>query len=180
MVPAPKLPIPTQGVIMSLHTYDCLRCLCYVIMRSQLTFSHTPFAPMCLYGWINTFTFFSLSLPACDFKKCVCMLARNLKEVVLFVCFSFLFWDRHFALKLSILDGVTILQFRRSSMIWRMWLTLAFNTGRSRHRRLHGMENSSSLGSLDWLGSLAYVLKEKSSIEAKHKMYWEYYRITSF
>lgn len=26
--------------------HDCLRCLCYVIMRSQLTFWHTPLAPL--------------------------------------------------------------------------------------------------------------------------------------
>ena len=41
---------------------------------------------------------------------CVCVLAGNLKKVVLFVfpsCFEYWFGDRHSALELSVLDGVT-------------------------------------------------------------------------
>lgn len=40
---------------MSLH-WDCLRCLCYVMMRSQLTFLHTPFASL----FIGANQYFSL------------------------------------------------------------------------------------------------------------------------
>lgn len=41
MVPAPKLCIPTQGAIMSLHC-DCSRCLCYVIIEKSVNLlTHT-------------------------------------------------------------------------------------------------------------------------------------------
>lgn len=69
LVPAPKLPVPTQGVIMSLHTCYCLRCPCYVIMRSQLTFLHTPFASS-VFRWVNKdFYLFNFIIADCDLRN---------------------------------------------------------------------------------------------------------------
>lgn len=63
--------------------HDCLRCLGYVIMRSQLTFWHTPLAPL-LIGANQYFYLLRhiLSL-GCDVGEFV---LTHLKEVV-FVIF---------------------------------------------------------------------------------------------
>lgn len=88
VVPAPKLPISTQGVILSLHTCYCLRGLCYVITRSQLTFLHIPFAPVCFCEWIHTCTFLNSSSTKSDSEKCACRLKakRRLHWLVFHSC----------------------------------------------------------------------------------------------
>lgn len=78
---------------MSLHTCYCLRCPCYVIMRSQLTFLHTPFASSVFMGVNKDFYLFRFFIVNCDLRL-VCILARSAKEVLVFVVvgwFLFLF-----------------------------------------------------------------------------------------
>lgn len=64
---------------MSLHC-DCLRCLCYVIMRSQLTFLHTPFASLFI-GANQYFSLLKVILTVATLGNFT-GISTNLKEVV--------------------------------------------------------------------------------------------------
>lgn len=58
MVPAPKLCIPTQGAILSLHTWRWLRMPAWCHSEKSVHLLHPPFAPLHSEGWILVPFFF--------------------------------------------------------------------------------------------------------------------------
>lgn len=168
---------------------DCLRGLCYVITRSQLTFLHIPFAPVCFCEWINTCTFLNSSSPKCDSEKYACRLARRLNggclgwfSILVLRWAGCLLGDRHLALKLSILDGrIATLQSPRPSIISRLWPTLGHTlvpqeqwTSRQ-EAPLHGGKVEAFLAPwADWKISPRFLRRRclfRKSIEARNISY---------
>lgn len=170
---------------MSLHTCYCLRCPRYVIMRSQLNlFTYTLLPPVCLCGWIKTFTFLNVSLSIVSWDTCACWLEvqRFLLLVGWLVGFYSYFWGASgVCFEIGILPcscqfwfRITTQSLEDLSFSEREGPSLfTFNKGCSRHRKPLDRELKAVLAAWTDLKVLP-MLRNKSleKVLKQNKIYW--------